>query len=515
MVLFLILFRSEKDIQDRSTVKVQIFVEDKNDNLPRFRNHEYFVGIPFDAKVGDLILNAEAFDPDLLLNGGGAEGSALIYSLRSSNLFRAGETTSSGSLVPSPFEMKENGRLVLGSLMAEFNQDRFVIDIEAKEPDSNHRAKARVHLWVYEPEQLIKLVINKTPTEVNVKKFQIIEELRNVTKEIIVIDEIKFHVGEETGLDREMTDMYIHAVREETNEILMPDEVLKAVDANYDYLSTGYYEQAGIHSIVPAAEPSKKGTKSIDANLIALIGLIVVIFFGAIMFSILCCCMKSWVAKASASASTKPQRLKESIIPPIYNHASIMEEAHSPISPTPAGGTDNPLWIDQKYKAYEEQELTMTVFSDQDNSVISGGGGAGNGQHAAGVVGASHHLDTQSNAYATINKLPMVPASRRSLFNGSLALNGEDGDDGGGIQQHLIAASYGERDYATLEKSVRSPPGPLVPGIHSTPIHQDSLPRRRFSNDFSSPLGSSAANARGSNIVINKNGEPELVADLM
>ena len=500
---------TEADIEDRSTVKVQIFVEDKNDNLPRFRNSEYFVGIPFDAKVGDLILNAEAFDPDLDNGGSGDEGGFLVYSLRSSNLFRAGATTSSGSLVPSPFEMRDNGRLVLGSLMAEFNQDRFVIDIEAKEPDSNHRAKARVHLWVYEPEQLIKLVINKRPTEVNREKFEIIEELRNVTQEIIVIDEIKFHVSEETGLDRDMTDMYIHAVREETNEILMPEEVLKSVDANYDYLSAGYYQQAGIHSIVPAAEPTRSATKSIDANLIALIGLLVVIFFGAIMFSILCCCMKSWVAKASASASTKPQRLKESIIPPIYNPASIMEEAHSPISPTPAGGTDNPLWIDQKYKAYEEQELTMTVFSDQENSVISSGQQHANGGGHGSVSAAHHpHLDAQSNAYATINKLPMVPASRRSLFNGSLALNGEDGDP----QQHLIAASYGERDYATLEKSVRSPPGPLVPGIHSTPVHQDSMPRRRFSNDFSSPINGAA---NGSRIVINKNGEPELVADLM
>ena len=31
----------------------------------------------------------------------------------------------------------------------------------------------------------------------------------------------------------------------------------------------------------------------------------------------------------------------------------------------PVSGTENPLWIDSKYKAYEEQELTMTVFSDQ------------------------------------------------------------------------------------------------------------------------------------------------------
>ena len=44
---------------DPSVVVVQIFVEDKNDNLPVFEQREYFVGIPFDAKVGDLILDAQ------------------------------------------------------------------------------------------------------------------------------------------------------------------------------------------------------------------------------------------------------------------------------------------------------------------------------------------------------------------------------------------------------------------------------------------------------------------------
>jgi hypothetical protein len=46
----------------------------------------------------------------------------------------------------------------------------------------------------------------------------------------------------------------------------------------------------------------------------------------------------------------------------IYNNPNSMMD-----SPDggPISGTDNPLWIDQKYKDYEEQELTMTVFSDQ------------------------------------------------------------------------------------------------------------------------------------------------------
>jgi len=171
------------------------------------------------------------------------------------------------------------------------------------------------------------------------------------------------------------------------------------------------------------------------------------------------------------------------------------------------GGTDNPLWIDQKYKTYEEQELTMTVFSDQDNSVISGNGSvsqtpAGVSGSRVGSISRGSHLETQSNAYATINKLPMATSSRRSLFNGSLGLT--DGN-----HHHQV-----ERDYATLEKSIRSPPGPVVPGIHSTPMH-GSLPRR-FSDNFDGgqPASRVLAPAR-SNLIINQNGEPELVADLM
>jgi hypothetical protein len=151
----------------------------------------------------------------------------------------------------------------------------------------------------------------------------------------------------------------------------------------------------------------------------------------------------------------------------------------------------------------------MTVFSDQDNSVISGNGQTNStpqqppaqqphmGSRAGSVSRASHFADTQSNAYATINKIPMS-MGRRSLFNGSLGFV-----DGGNPGQ--------ERDYATLEKYVRSPPGPVVPGIHSTPFHQGSLPRR-FSNDFGPSRVLSPAR---SNIVINQNGEPELVAELI
>ena len=486
---------SDDPESDPSVVIVQIFVEDKNDNLPRFEQEEYFVGIPFDAKVGDLILDAKVYDPDIAPSEG-----VLTYAIRSSNLYRSGSTVSSGSLVPSPFEMKQNGRLVLASLVTEFNQDRFVLEVAAQETSSNHRAKAVVHLWIYEPQQLIKLVIDQPPTSVNQNKAGILDELRNVTQAVVAVDDIRYHVDAAEGLKRDKTDMYVHVVDAASNTISDPSDVLKVVDANYDHLSL-YYEAAGISSIV-LAEDVKTEDALFDPNLAALIAMLLVLFLGLIMFSIVCCCVKPWIFNAAAN---KPRKLKPESSPHldaraasvmggggVYNNpTSLIDEG--PVSG--GGGTDNPLWIDQKYKAYEEQELTMTVFSDQDNSVISG-----SQRQNGGSISRGSHLETQSNAYATINKLPMATSSRRSLFNGSLGFT-----DGG-----MDASGHMERDYATLEKSIRSPPGPVVPGIHSTPYQAGSLPRR-FSDDFDGRVVSPSR----SNLIINQHGEPELVADLM
>ena len=89
---------------------VHIFVEDKNDNLPQFKSEQFFIGIPYDAKIGDVILDAEAHDPDVP-NVAENEGitNQITYSIRTSNLYRSGETQSSGSLVPSRFEIDQTG----------------------------------------------------------------------------------------------------------------------------------------------------------------------------------------------------------------------------------------------------------------------------------------------------------------------------------------------------------------------------------------------------------------------
>ena len=77
--------------KDSSVVIVQVFVEDKNDNLPNFESAEYYVGMPYDGKVGDLILDVKVNDPDIRGNG------KLTYSILRSELFPSGSTVSAGS----------------------------------------------------------------------------------------------------------------------------------------------------------------------------------------------------------------------------------------------------------------------------------------------------------------------------------------------------------------------------------------------------------------------------------
>ena len=109
---------SETNTEDGSILKIEVNIQDINDNDLQFVTNQFFVGIPFDASVGDLILDAQAVDLDLDANG------KITYSIKSSNLFKQGATESAGSLVPSPFKMTQNGRIILDSLMAEFNQQR-------------------------------------------------------------------------------------------------------------------------------------------------------------------------------------------------------------------------------------------------------------------------------------------------------------------------------------------------------------------------------------------------------
>ena len=100
-----------------------------------------FIGVNAMANINDFVAKLSAFDPDAGDNG------SLSYYIRASNLFKFGSNLSRGSIIPSPFNVTEDGKLVTANYMAEYNQDRFVLDVVAKEKASPEReATTKVHV---------------------------------------------------------------------------------------------------------------------------------------------------------------------------------------------------------------------------------------------------------------------------------------------------------------------------------------------------------------------------------
>ncbi|PZC71795.1 hypothetical protein B5X24_HaOG212432 [Helicoverpa armigera] len=141
------------DGHEPSVTVVRVRVKDDNDNEPKFQHKVYYAGIKHTALVNEPIISVIAEDPDLGENG------TLVYMVAASNLYKFGDSQSSGSVVPSPFNISQDGILMTAHYMAEYNQDRFVLDIIAQEvAPPQRRATAQVYVWIIDRSSLIRMV---------------------------------------------------------------------------------------------------------------------------------------------------------------------------------------------------------------------------------------------------------------------------------------------------------------------------------------------------------------------
>ncbi|EFN85300.1 Cadherin-87A [Harpegnathos saltator] len=354
---------------------VTIVVLDENDNPPIFERNDYYAGVNSMANINDFVTKVTASDLDIGDNG------TLHYYVSSANLYKYGSDKPSGSIVPSPFNVTQDGKLVTSGYMAEYNQDRFIVNVIAKETAIPERyAMTRVHVWVFEPSQLIRVILSRPPEEVNSERDEIVSELSNATQSRVVVDDIRYHVDASGHIRREWCDMYLHVVEPKTQTIAPIPHVLKVIDAKYDFLKH-YYAGFAIENVVPAYAGVPE--EPFDPALAALIALLVVLLVGAVTVTVVCCCLRHWVITVPNDIRKKDGLIKKQII----------DELNT---------TENPLWIEQKLKLYEEQELTMQVFSEPDS-------GLGDERRGSGVsVGMGD--TSQDNTYATIQH--PLPANR-------------------------------------------------------------------------------------------------------
>ncbi|XP_025829338.1 cadherin-87A [Agrilus planipennis] len=393
----------QTDIAHNSSfAKVHITIVDLNDNEPKFKKSTYYASVSAMAPVNKFLVNVTATDPDEGVNG------TLIYYVKASNLYKYGSTKSSGSIIPSPFNITQKGELTTATYLAENNQHRFVVDVVAKEVALPEReAIAKVNVWIFEPQQLIRVILSRPVGEVLQEQEEIIEELSNATQSLIVLNEIRYHTELNGKKNENWSDMYILAVNPSTYTVLPVPEVLKVIDAKYDYLRD-YYAGYAIENVLPAFIMEKE--ELFDPALAALIALLIVLFVGIITFIVVCCCLRRWMITPN-KLKKKDALIKKAIIDDLNT-------------------TENPLWIEQKLKIYEEQELTMQVFNEPEhNGLERNGGEMIQEDNTYATIQHPHrrgssHIASMSIAdetadYATLSRVPVTSNSPHSTIRGT------------------------------------------------------------------------------------------------
>ncbi|CAL4115826.1 unnamed protein product, partial [Meganyctiphanes norvegica] len=515
------------DENDSTIALVNIVIEDVNDTPPKFVKDELYAGVSHEAGVGALVRMVEATDADAGENG------TLSYSIRASNLYRLGETRTIGSIIPSPFNITKNGKLITASLMSQYRRQRFELEIQAKEEAPPHRvAICKVNVWVWQRADLVRLVLAQPPEEVVNNQEYIAATLSEVTSGTAVVDQIRYHVDSQNTVNREWTDMLVHVVNEQ-HQVKPITEVLTSLDHGYGILKNKTHT---FHIENLNAAYMEVVEEEVDARLAGLISLVIVLFIGFISFIVVCCCLRYWVM--SPAGKSQEHLIKRNIDDDLGLNT-----------------TENPLWVEQKLKMYEEQELTMQVMSEFDanavnqsamNLNVSNGGGQLQTSVLDGDWMPEHrgsidmsHLDAASNTYATIQK--SHGGTLRSLqlkalqSNGTLTLGEDPGES---------------NDYATLDHLQQRGPtrhhltGPRVPGV-TTPrgpiphqsfqelqgsftgstfqapdsnggLAQRPLPQEPNTSSSSSSSASTASTSTHPRaITYNSQGEPVLVAELI
>ena len=78
--------------------------------------------------------------------------------------------------------------------------------------------------------------MSRSPSEVHKEQTEIVAELKNATQRRIIVDEIRYHVDSMGRIRMDWCDLFFHAVDQNTQQIVPVDDILKVIDANYDYL---------------------------------------------------------------------------------------------------------------------------------------------------------------------------------------------------------------------------------------------------------------------------------------
>ncbi|KAM4607873.1 cadherin-23 isoform 2-T2 [Polymixia lowei] len=310
--------------RDPTLQEVRIYLEDINDQPPRFTKEEYTAGVAADAKVGSSLIKVEAIDNDV------GNNSVVHYHIISIRYIRlqSNDTEDMGNI----FIIGEtDGIIRTYDLFTAYDPGYFQLEVLVRD-DAGHSDMAMVGIYILRDDQRVKIMINDIPEKVRLFQDEFISLLSNITGAIVNTDDLQFHVDKKGRVNFAQTDVLIHVVNKQTNRILDVERVIQMIDENKEQLRN-LFRNYNILDVQPAV--SGKVPDDLSTLQLVIIILAVLLCLAGILFT-----MMNWHYRR-----VHKRKLK-AIVAGSAGNQGLMDILDMPNTNKYSFEGANPVWLD-------------------------------------------------------------------------------------------------------------------------------------------------------------------------
>ncbi|XP_045556594.1 cadherin-23 [Salmo salar] len=329
---------------DPTLQEIRIYLEDINDQPPRFTKLEYTAGVAADAKVGSDLIRVQAIDNDI------GNNSLVLYHVLSIRYIKLQSNDSED--IGNVFIIGEtDGIIRTFDLFTAYDPGYFMVEVLARDL-AGHSDIAMVDIYILRDDQRMKIIINEIPERVQQFQEEFINLLSNITRAIVNTDDVQFHVDKKGRVNFAQTDVLIHVVNKQTNRILDVEKVIQMIDENKDQLRN-LFRNYNILDVQPAI--SRRAPDDLTTLQMAIIILAVLLFLAAMLFI-----FTNWYYR------TVHKRKLKAIVAGSTGNQGLMDILDMPNTNIYAFEGANPVWLDPfcrnlELAAQEEHEEDLPV----------------------------------------------------------------------------------------------------------------------------------------------------------
>ncbi|XP_060097159.1 cadherin-23 isoform X1 [Heteronotia binoei] len=317
-------FQTMDHSTDPTLQDVRIFLDDINDQPPRFTKSEYTAGVATDAKVGSELIKLTALDTDI------GNNSLVLYSILGIRYIK--QHSNDSEEVANIFSIGNlDGILRTFDLFTAYNPGYFVVDVMASDL-AGHNDTAVVGIYILRDDQRVKIIINEIPDKVRQFEEEFISLLSNITGAIVNTDDVQFHVDKKGRVNFAQTELLIHVVNRETNRILDVERVIQMIDENKEQLRN-LFRNYNVLDVQPAI--TARAPDDLSALQMAIIILAILLFLAAMLFILM-----NWYYR------TAHKRKLKAIVAGSTGNRGFMDIMDMPNTNKYSFDGANPVWLD-------------------------------------------------------------------------------------------------------------------------------------------------------------------------